>query len=586
MILRPVLIPMAMLLGQLSLASPSRPTEPPPPDTAVARIVGLVNVGSVAALVNGLQAFGTRLYTQPNRYQVFDWVGNMFLQSGITSVTYDSFAVGAFGQANVVATIPGTVAPDRQIIVGGHLDSYSSSPTRAPGADDNATGTAAAIEMARVLRAAGYQPSLTLKFIGFAAEEGGLLGSQHYAQLIHGVNTDVRMMMNFDMIGHRDLTQSLRDFFIVTYSGSEQFSNFQALMASTYTTLVPVLTTLYRGGSDSWSFHAQGYHTTFSIETNFSPQYHSPSDSAVYLDFEYAADIIRTGLATLLTLDQVPPAPASARLFDRGDGSQLLLCLDPAAIPDRSTYIVERYHGGSFDTSFAATLDTIPIVGLVEGTTYDLMVRAVDLVGLESPTIVRSETPSRTPRRPAGLAARLVQSRVLLTWAPAIELDLAKYRLYRGTSTDTAYNLCVAVAPPDTEWLDSLPGSPLVSYYLRAIDTTGLESPPSDTVQMGIPASVEESLPQSFGLAQNYPNPFNPSTTIAFDLPNATHVSLRVYSFSGTEVATLLDEVRPAGHHTVTWDAAARPGGCASGIYFCRLQTSSGTFTRKMALIK
>jgi hypothetical protein len=83
-------------------------------------------------------------------------------------------------------------------------------------------------------------------------------------------------------------------------------------------------------------------------------------------------------------------------------------------------------------------------------------------------------------------------------------------------------------------------------------------------------------------LAQNYPNPFNPSTTIAFDLPIAGSVSLRVFNLQGREVAVLKDGFSAAGTQRVRFDG----GGLASGIYFLRLEAAGLTQTRKMMLLK
>lgn len=83
-------------------------------------------------------------------------------------------------------------------------------------------------------------------------------------------------------------------------------------------------------------------------------------------------------------------------------------------------------------------------------------------------------------------------------------------------------------------------------------------------------------------LHQNYPNPFNPTTQIEFTLSEVQNVSLRVYDMAGREVARLADEVRQAGIHTVTFNAA----NLASGVYFYRFVSESHQFTRKMTLVK
>ncbi|RIK71194.1 hypothetical protein DCC62_22090, partial [candidate division KSB1 bacterium] len=107
------------------------------------------------------------------------------------------------------------------------------------------------------------------------------------------------------------------------------------------------------------------------------------------------------------------------------------------------------------------------------------------------------------------------------------------------------------------------------------------------------PTSIDvepSELPTQIGLMQNYPNPFNPSTTIEFSLPQSGYVTLKVYNLLGKEVATLLEGNKPAGRHTVSFDASA----LTSGLYYYTLtaggpSTGSGQATkqsRKMLLMR
>jgi hypothetical protein len=89
-------------------------------------------------------------------------------------------------------------------------------------------------------------------------------------------------------------------------------------------------------------------------------------------------------------------------------------------------------------------------------------------------------------------------------------------------------------------------------------------------------------LPDSPMLYPNYPNPFNARTTIAFDLPAAGTVTLKVYDLSGRLLATLVDQSLPAGSHKVRFNA----GELASGIYFYAIRTGTYSETRKMVLLK
>jgi hypothetical protein len=80
----------------------------------------------------------------------------------------------------------------------------------------------------------------------------------------------------------------------------------------------------------------------------------------------------------------------------------------------------------------------------------------------------------------------------------------------------------------------------------------------------------------------NYPNPFNAATNISFSLPQASEVKIVVYDLLGRIVDILLNEFREAGEHSVTWNANR----FTSGIYFYRLETADGSYTRRMTLLK
>ena len=92
----------------------------------------------------------------------------------------------------------------------------------------------------------------------------------------------------------------------------------------------------------------------------------------------------------------------------------------------------------------------------------------------------------------------------------------------------------------------------------------------------------EENNPESFHLFQNYPNPFNPTTTIVFRIAEFEFVNLRVYDVLGNEVATLVNEEKPAGEYEISFDGTV----LSSGVYVYQLIAENYIFTRKMLLLK
>ena len=100
------------------------------------------------------------------------------------------------------------------------------------------------------------------------------------------------------------------------------------------------------------------------------------------------------------------------------------------------------------------------------------------------------------------------------------------------------------------------------------------------------PTSVDRGtvadIPRTFKLLQNYPNPFNPATTIGYELPKASHITLKVYNILGQEVTVLVDGEEPPGFHTARFNG----GNLSSGVYFYRLQTGGFNSTKDMIFIK
>jgi hypothetical protein len=89
-------------------------------------------------------------------------------------------------------------------------------------------------------------------------------------------------------------------------------------------------------------------------------------------------------------------------------------------------------------------------------------------------------------------------------------------------------------------------------------------------------------IPNAFALYQNFPNPFNPSTTIKFELPKSSHVSLAVYDILGREQSVLVNERRNAGVYEVKFDGS----NLASGVYFYRLEAGDFVQTKKLLILR
>lgn len=96
-----------------------------------------------------------------------------------------------------------------------------------------------------------------------------------------------------------------------------------------------------------------------------------------------------------------------------------------------------------------------------------------------------------------------------------------------------------------------------------------------------------QAIPDEYKLNDNFPNPFNPTTSIEFDLPRNSHVTIEIFNLLGRKVTQLADEEYPAGSHRVIWNGMSSDGQMVStGIYFYRIVAGDFIDTKKMLLLK
>jgi hypothetical protein len=135
-------------------------------------------------------------------FRAADWARDMFASFGLPTAE-ESFDPALF--PNIVATLAGTTRADELVVIGAHLDSrmqdLNDPLSRAPGADDNGSGSAGVLEIARVLTTENIRFERTIVFALWGAEEGGLVGSRAWAKNARDTNLDVTAYLNFDMMG-------------------------------------------------------------------------------------------------------------------------------------------------------------------------------------------------------------------------------------------------------------------------------------------------------------------------------------------------------------------------------------------------
>ena len=146
---------------------------------------------------------------------------------------------------------------------------------------------------------------------------------------------------------------------------------------------------------------------------------------------------------------------------------------------------------------------------------------------------------------------------------------------FTGTSTDIAKD--IAITPTKKV---------VITGFSELIMEAGVSSTYISTMSVEFgdnsELNLENTNPMSFNLHQNYPNPFNPSTSIRFDLAEATYVKLAVYDMLAREINVLVNQNLTAGTHNITFNAAY----LSSGIYFYKLEAGSFRDIKKMTLVK
>lgn len=160
----------------------------------------------IAADVASLVGFGTRHTLSDQNDRAADWLADRFRAIGCDEVAFHEFPIGGRTRRNVIATIRGTSHADEVVLVGAHYDSRNrrigDAEGPAPGAVDNASGTAALLELARSLADDDARPGRSVRLVAFSGEEQGVVGSRAYANTIKDDGTPIVLMINLDMIAH------------------------------------------------------------------------------------------------------------------------------------------------------------------------------------------------------------------------------------------------------------------------------------------------------------------------------------------------------------------------------------------------
>lgn len=255
---------------------------------AVSKLLSNIDPQKIKNIVRTMASFNKRAAGTKDNFKATVYIQNELESIGL-KVSRDCFKTRS---CNVYAVKEGI--SEETILVEAHLDSVG---RPGAGADDNASGIAGLLLMAQEIAKVNTQKS----FIFFATngEEKGLLGSKHYVKVLErsGQLQKIKFVINMDMIGYNK--NGLVD--LETNKEFEDEAKFMAKLTSTYTSLTPNIT-IPAWGSDHVPFLNKGIPSVLTIEhwKTKTPCYHSACDKPDHLNYEYAAEIIKLNLATIL----------------------------------------------------------------------------------------------------------------------------------------------------------------------------------------------------------------------------------------------------------------------------------------------
>jgi hypothetical protein len=346
-------------------------------DPRVASLVAQVSQANILATDTQLSSYFTRRADSTQVITAKNWIVAQL--QAIPGLTVTTSTFDASYGPNIIATKTGSVHPERVIVLGAHYDSINASGASltAPGADDNASGSAGLLETARILAQGDFED--TVRCVWFCAEELGLIGSTADAQALDAAGTQVVAMLNMDMIAYRQAGDAF-DLDFATNDTNPALTQFCRDATATYVPSLPTVTgVLTAGSSDHASYAATGVPSAFFFEDldSDSPFIHTANDTLGNSanDFTLAREITKAFVAAAATLaGPVDMALAHAPLADTTDaGGPYDLAVTATSLTASPVASVTAFYtvGGGAEQSTALMKSTTPNlwVGSLPGVT-------------------------------------------------------------------------------------------------------------------------------------------------------------------------------------------------------------------------
>jgi hypothetical protein len=299
----------------LGLAAPYEPPRVAAYNPVIQWIIDQITVGEITGMlrdltgerptiVRGVQDTIRTRYstTRKNSSAIWYFYEKASSYAGIDSVRFHAFTWSTYTDSNVVATKVGRDYPRQQYLIDGHIDAISEDRMNyAPGADDNATSTLAALIAAKVMRQIPFKR--TVKYIAFNSEENGIYGSSAYASQARARGDSILGVLNGDMIGTNFTGNDSALAFHGNRAGSRALTQRFYEVDTTYHIGLKVRQSANPpGGSDHLPFWNNGYEAGCFSEDDFSTVYHTTRDRITAMDTVYWTKYVKCLVATLCDL--------------------------------------------------------------------------------------------------------------------------------------------------------------------------------------------------------------------------------------------------------------------------------------------
>ncbi|MDL2296969.1 M28 family peptidase [Bacteroidales bacterium OttesenSCG-928-B11] len=275
-------------------------------------IILQVNRDSVERNVRELEAFACR-YAPLGNGHIAAYLVNRLHQYGIDNAIVDTIYCGenpfspGSNYNNWVYNVKGDIMGadgDVTFILGAHYDAITWIDSIAPGADDNASGCAVLLEIARIFHLLDIQPMQNISFMLFDAEEMGLIGAFLDAAKRKANDEPIELMINNDMVANQPDGETWK-MCINHRDNAPGYTDLAISLCEQYTTITPLLLDArddHYASSDQWPYYREGYKAIFFIEEVFSPYYHTPMDIADHLNMDYLTEMTKFNMAFLYTV--------------------------------------------------------------------------------------------------------------------------------------------------------------------------------------------------------------------------------------------------------------------------------------------